>query len=187
MLDLISGLMSETTIYLSALGGSATEWLAAYPSAELSELSAMVLLVLAVLAGLVSRNVFVLLGAVAWAILGVHLVSIQPPTTEAFITSASIAAQAFLLTAAYSLHRQRKRAALNLRDLEIQRRRLQADLDREIRWRRAADDEQEIETAPSRSRSTQRPLTASPNPIQPEQGPSPGGHESRGLLRAISA
>jgi hypothetical protein len=148
MPDLISGLMNETTIYLSALRGGATEWLAIFPSAELGQPSAIILLGLAPLAGLVSRSVFVLLGAVAWAILGVHLVSIQPPTTEAFITSASIAAQVLLLTAAYSHNRHRKRAALISRDLEFQRRRLQADLDREILWRRASDDEQEMKLVP---------------------------------------
>jgi hypothetical protein len=179
MPDLISGLMNETTIYLGTLHGGATEWLAVFPSVELGEPSTLLLLGLALLAGLVSRSVFVLLGAVAWAILGVHLVSIQPPTTEAFITSASIAAQALLLTAAYSHHRHRKRAAVILRGLEIERRRLEADLDREILWRRAGDDENEIEFALTRSRSTQQPLTASPKPIEPEQGHSPSGHESR--------
>jgi hypothetical protein len=147
MPDLIPVLMNETTRLLSALHAGATEWLTTFPRADLGEPSAIILLALAPLAGLVSRSVFVLLGAVAWAFLGVHLVSIQPPTTEAFITGAAIAAQVLLLTGAYSHHRQKKRALLLSRDLEIRRRRLQDDLDREILWRRAGDDEQEINIA----------------------------------------
>ena len=76
--------MSVFAGHLAALRSGAQEWWSGAPLAEFGEPAGAILLCLALLSGIVSKNLFVLLGTGTWATLGVYLASRQAPEVELF-------------------------------------------------------------------------------------------------------
>lgn len=125
------------TGHLGVFWWSAQQWWSSAPLAELREPLAAIMLCLALLAGIVGRDLFILLGAAIWAALGVHLASLQAPEVQPFVVAATIAAQMLIVIGSYRHHRTKRRDRSTVRALEVQKRNLQEKLDQEILWRMA--------------------------------------------------
>jgi hypothetical protein len=125
---------------MGMLKAGAIDWWTNWSVPELSEPHLLFIASLATLIGLASRSFLLLAGAGGLAVAGMHLIATEAPETAPFLAAAIITSQLLVLAGVVTARRQVRRLRHAARTLEEQKRALQANLDREILWRTAAED-----------------------------------------------